>query len=622
VELAETAPAWRGPVEAVDAGEPYWFTDRVLVGRGGSSLAPEVIAHAMRGEGLPLTLVDTTHPGTLRDLEWLRPANTIFVVSSKSGTTVETLSLFRHFWSRTAEVVDDPGEHFIAITDPGSPLAEFGRERGFRAVFEAPPDVGGRFSALSPFGLVPAALAGADVAALLAEAAEAADACRDDVHLNPGFVLGAALGELALAGRDKVTFAAASDWNAFPDWAEQLLAESTGKEGRGIVPVVGEPPRPPHEYGQDRVFVGLLLGGDAARETEQWGEADETPDLLDALEAAGHPTLRIRLERPEELGALFFVCEVGVAMAGAALGIHPFNQPDVQLAKRLARRAMAGDGEPEGDREPEERSPGVEPAEDAQVSEADEIDQLYVATVSPSDEVPNSACTVATKIGNPRLGGFAINAACAGFVYGVGAAWSAIVSGMAERVLVVSGDALTRLVDYTDVRTAVLFGDGAGAVVLERSETDHGVLGPMVASGWFARDPLYLVGQSWRDDGDRVPILHMEGGPRIVRNAIVKMAEVAEQALHKAGLDWSDVDFVIPHQANARITQGLEQRLELPKGRVVHNIVDYGNMSASTVAVTLDEVVRGKHGPVPAPATIVLTSIGGGYTMAAAVVRI
>ncbi|WP_420441238.1 hypothetical protein [Candidatus Palauibacter sp.] len=349
LDLPETSPAALGPLDALRADVPFWFTDLVLLGMGGSSLAPEVIARTMQGEGLPLTLVDSTHPGALRDLEWLRPANAIFVVSSKSGTTVETLSLFRHFWSRTAEVVEDPGAHFIAITDPGSPVAELGRERGFRAVFEAPPEVGGRFSALSPFGLVPAALAGADVAALLAEAAEAADTCKDEAHHNPGFLLGAALGELALAGRDKVTFLAASDWGAFPDWAEQLLAESTGKEGRGIVPVVAEPPRAPDEYGEDRVFAGLLLGGDAAREAEQWGEADETPDLLDALEAAGHPTLRIRLEQPEELGALFFVWEVGVAMAGAALGIHPFNQPDVQLAKRLARRAMAGEGAPDAD---------------------------------------------------------------------------------------------------------------------------------------------------------------------------------------------------------------------------------------------------------------------------------
>jgi len=373
--LPETSPAMLGPLEALRADVPFWFTDLVLLGMGGSSLAPEVIARTMQGEGLPLTLVDTTHPGALRDLEWLRPANTIFVVSSKSGTTVETLSLFRHFWSRTAEVVENAGAHFIAITDPGSPLAELGRERGFRAVFEAPPEVGGRFSALSPFGLAPAALTGADVAALLAEAAEAADTCKDEASHNPGFLLGAALGELALAGRDKVTFVAASDWDAFPDWAEQLLAESTGKEGRGIVPVVAEPPRPPDEYGEDRVFVGLLLGGDAAREAEQWGEADETPGLLDALEAAGHPTLRIRLERPEELGALFFVWEVGVAMAGAALGIHPFNQPDVQLAKRLARQAMAGEGAPDGG------SAGAE-AEDAPVSEAetfeaDEIDLVW-----------------------------------------------------------------------------------------------------------------------------------------------------------------------------------------------------------------------------------------------------
>ena len=378
LDLPETSPATLGSLEELRASVPFWFNDLVLLGMGGSSLAPEVIAHTMPGEGLPLTLVDTTHPGALRDLEWLRPANTIFVVSSKSGTTVETLSLFRHFWSRTAEVLEDPGAHFIAITDAGSPLADLGRERGFRAVFEAPPDVGGRFSALSPFGLVPAALAGADLPALLAEAVEAADACKEDVHHNPGFLLGAALGELALAGRDKVTFVAATDWRSFPDWAEQLIAESTGKEGRGIVPVVDEPPRPPDEYGEDRVFVGLLLGGTAAREAEQWGEADETPDVLDALEAAGHPTLRIRLEEPEELGALFFVWEVGVAMAAAVLGIHPFNQPDVQLAKRLARRAMAGDGAPEG------RSPGAEPAEDAPGAEpgedapgADEIDLVW-----------------------------------------------------------------------------------------------------------------------------------------------------------------------------------------------------------------------------------------------------
>ena len=368
--LPEASAAGLEPIEAVRAGVPFWFTDLVLLGMGGSSLAPEVIARTMPGEGLPLTLVDTTHPGALRDLDWLRPANSLFIVASKSGTTIETLSLFRHFWSRTAEIVDEPGAHFIAITDPGSPLAELGRARGFRAVFEAPPDVGGRFSALSPFGLVPAALAGADVPALLAEAVEAADACRDEADHNPGLLLGAALGELALAGRDKVTFLAGADWEAFPDWAEQLVAESTGKDGRGIVPVVAEPPRPVDEYGEDRLFVGLVLSGEAAREAEQWGEVDETPPRLDALEAAGHPVLRIQLEQPEELGALFLVWEVGVAMAGCVLGIHPFDQPDVQLAKRLARRAMAGASASEG-------APEADETDDAYAPETEEIDIVW-----------------------------------------------------------------------------------------------------------------------------------------------------------------------------------------------------------------------------------------------------
>ena len=367
LDLPETSRAGLEALEASRTSVPFWFTDLVLVGMGGSSLAPEVIVRTMPVEGLPLTLIDTTHPGAIRDLDWLRPANSLFVVASKSGTTLETLSLFRHFWSRTAEVVDDPGAHFIAITDPGSPLAELARERGFRAVFETPPDVGGRFSALSPFGLVPAALAGADVRALLTEAVDAADACKDEVHHNPGFRLGAALGELALAGRDKVTFLAGRDWEAFPDWAEQLIAESTGKDGRGIVPVVAERPRPPDDYSEDRVFVGLLLAGDAAREAEQWGEADETPGRLDGLEASGHPVVRIRLERPEELGALFLVWEVGVAMAGAVLGIHPFNQPDVQLAKRLARRAMAGTSTPVGEAD----------ADDTEPSEAEEVDLVW-----------------------------------------------------------------------------------------------------------------------------------------------------------------------------------------------------------------------------------------------------
>ena len=338
------------------------------------------------------------------------------------------------------------------------------------------------------------------------------------------------------------------------------------------------------------------------------------PDAVDNFQLFEMGTLRAQFDVEQARSALR-----GVDGANGLSAPEVFDQWALQLTGIRSRRWIL----PGSDVTTEDMCAHAGLAAlEAAGRDPDEIDQVLVASVSPSDEVPNMACTVATKMGNPQLGGYTINAACAGFVYGIGAAWSAIVSGMAERVLVISGDALTRLVDYTDARTAVLFGDGAGAAVLERCEDDRGVLGPPVSSGEFARDPLFLVGQSWRREDDRIPLLHMDGGPRILRNAIIKMAEVGEQALAKAGLNWSDVDFVVPHQANMRITRGLEQKLELPKGRVVHNIMDYGNMSASTVAITLDEVLRGKFGPVPDPATVVLTSIGGGYTMAAAVVRI
>lgn len=163
LDLPDAPEGFLAGLESLRASIPFWMTDVVLLGMGGSSLAPEVLDKTQPGEGLPLTVLDTTHPVALRDVEWLNPANTFFIVASKSGTTLETLSLFRHFWSRTAEVVGNPADHFIAVTDPGSSLAALAQERGFRALFEAPPDVGGRFSALSPFGLVPAAMMGHDV---------------------------------------------------------------------------------------------------------------------------------------------------------------------------------------------------------------------------------------------------------------------------------------------------------------------------------------------------------------------------------------------------------------------------------------------------------------------------
>jgi len=259
------------------------------------------------------------------------------------------------------------------------------------------------------------------------------------------------------------------------------------------------------------------------------------------------------------------------------------------------------------------KSAGMEPTD---------LDLVYMASLTCADEVPNGACTVADRIGAPELGGYVLNAACAGFVYALASAWAAIVAGIAEQVLVVSGDTLSRYVDYEDARTAILFGDGAGAAVLSKTDGDRGVLGRPIMSGRYDRHPLNMVGQGWEAEDEPFPKLHMEGGARIVRNAINTMASAAADSLETAGLGWDDVDFVIPHQANLRITMGLEKQLDLEGVRVVHNIREYGNMSATTVSLTLDEVVRGRHGDVPDPATVVLTAIGGGYTVAAVTVRI
>ncbi|MFL6292868.1 MAG: hypothetical protein ACJ759_18395 [Thermoanaerobaculia bacterium] len=315
------------------------FRDAVVLGMGGSSLAPEVFARTYgSGQGYPaLSVLDSTHPEAVRSLAArLDPTRTLFVVSSKSGTTTETLSLFRAFWQWTAEALAstyEAGRRFVAVTDPGTPLEKLARERGFRAVFNAPEDVGGRYSALTNFGLVPAALLGVDVRELLLRARAMAEACTGPAaSSNPGLVLGAALGELALAGRDKVTFLASRGIESFPDWIEQLIAESTGKIGRGIVPVVGErtgEAGDPGAYGQDRFFVGLFSGEDKPLEMR-----------LAALETAGHPVARFRLSDPADLGREMFRWEMATAAAGAVLGVNPFDQPDVQLAKELATRAM------------------------------------------------------------------------------------------------------------------------------------------------------------------------------------------------------------------------------------------------------------------------------------------
>ncbi|MCY4620303.1 MAG: hypothetical protein OXD34_00500 [bacterium] len=316
-------------------------TDRVvLLGMGGSSMAPEVFADTFgTAPGHPsLTVLDSTHPEAVRAVSaGIDPVRTLFLVASKSGGTIETLSLFRHFWGMVSSVHDRPGDRFVALTDPGSGLEALAGERRFRRVFAAPPDVGGRYSALTPFGLVPAALIGMEIESLLAKAAVMADDCGPDrpVAANPGLRLGAVMGESALAGRDKLTYICSPAVTGFGAWIEQLVAESTGKNDTGIVPVAGEPLGDPEIYGQDRLFVFMALEGDQPPEWEA---------VQAGLRRRGHPMVGVTLRHLDELGAEMFRSEMAVASAGSILGINPFDQPDVQVAKDLARRAMSPGG--------------------------------------------------------------------------------------------------------------------------------------------------------------------------------------------------------------------------------------------------------------------------------------
>ena len=299
------------------------FERVVLLGMGGSSLAPEVLA-AVLGigpGGLPLHVLDTTHPAAIVRLQRsLDPARTLFIVASKSGGTIETLSHFAFFHTQVGD-----GSRFVAITDPGTPLEALARTRGFRATFLNPPDVGGRYSALSLVGLVPAALLGADLEALLESAQEMACACHSCVPCedHPGTHLGAVLGQAARSGRDKLTLVLPAELGSLGAWIEQLVAESTGKEGTGIFPVAGEDLGPPSVYGTDRLFVAL---GDH--------------EALTALEDAGHPVVRLAHRGREGLGGEFFRFEFATAFAGAVLSINPFDQPNVAEAKEATRRIL------------------------------------------------------------------------------------------------------------------------------------------------------------------------------------------------------------------------------------------------------------------------------------------
>lgn len=252
--------------------------------------------------------------------------------------------------------------------------------------------------------------------------------------------------------------------------------------------------------------------------------------------------------------------------------------------------------------------------------QAEELDLIVAASLTASRNVPNLACTVAAKLGVPTVGGYVLNAACAGYVYALAAGYAHVRSGTARNVLVVAGDALTKITDYTDPKTAVLFADGAGAAVLTACPEGEGVLGPPYVEADYSYDHLHLHGQGWESPDEPEPKLHMGGGPNVLRQAIQAMKRVSERALERTDLGWDDIDYVVPHQANLRITLGLARQLPLDEDRVVHTIRRYGNLSASTVAVTLDEVLRGRHGPLRDPTRLLLTAVGGGYTSAGLVV--
>lgn len=306
------------------------FTRAVLLGMGGSSLAPEVLRltfGAAKG-GLPLSVLDTTDPERILAVERKGPLKkTLFIVSSKSGGTIEVMSLFKYFFSKVETLRGGAaGNQFIAVTDPGTSLEKLAREKGFRKIFTAPEDVGGRFSALTYFGLVPAALLGVDVARLIGRASVFTPGVPSEA--DDAVLLGAVLGLLGKAGRDKVTFLLSKEIASFGLWAEQLIAESTGKEGRGIVPVEGEGPIAPKDYGKDRVFVSLAVGG-------------RHPASIKALEAAGHPVVRIDLKDRYDLGREFMRFELATAAAGAVLGVNPFDEPNVSESKSNTGRILA-----------------------------------------------------------------------------------------------------------------------------------------------------------------------------------------------------------------------------------------------------------------------------------------
>ncbi len=322
--------------EIADDVKSAGFRDAVLLGMGGSSLCPEVLKMTFgKIEGFPeLHVLDSTDPAQVRTVESkIDPSKTLFIVASKSGATLEPNVFKQYFYERVRLAVgaEKAGDHFIAITDPGSKVEKVAESEGFREVFHGVPSIGGRYSALSDFGAVPAAVMGLDANRFIDRADEMAVSCSAclPVDQNPGVVLGAILGVLANNGRDKLTVVASPAIFDLGAWLEQLVAESTGKDGKAIVPVDRETPGGPEVYGGDRVFVYLRFtpAPDAAQDA-----------AVDALEKAGHPVVRISIDDKYDLGQEFFRWEIATAVAGSIMKINPFNQPDVEASKIETRK--------------------------------------------------------------------------------------------------------------------------------------------------------------------------------------------------------------------------------------------------------------------------------------------
>ncbi|MAX58625.1 MAG: glucose-6-phosphate isomerase [Chloroflexi bacterium] len=348
--MREQTPAMQALAQEVrDAG----IRHVVLLGMGGSSLGPEVLRQTFgSAPGYPeLIVLDSTVPGWVQSVtDAIDPAHTLFLVSSKSGSTTEPNMFYAYFRGLVEKAAgkDGAGQHFIAVTDAGTSLEKLAIDQGFRRVFANPPAIGGRYSVLSYFGLVPATLIGLDLSKLI----DRADRMREEtfsnvtVQENPGAWLGAVMGVLAQQGRDKLTLVTSPSIGSFGLWVEQLIAESTGKEGLGIIPVAGEPLTSPNHYGGDRLFVYLRLDGD---------NNDESDRAVQAIQESGQPLVRLNLMDKYDVGAEFFRWEMATAVAGSILGINPFDQPNVQAAKDMTDSVL-GQFERSGELPPMEAS--------------------------------------------------------------------------------------------------------------------------------------------------------------------------------------------------------------------------------------------------------------------------